>query len=43
MKEHIAQVRLEEMSTKVNQGEDLRCWEKVLRRLVDFLSPQNKL
>lgn len=43
MKENIAQVRLEEIKTKVNKGEDLTCWEKVLRDLVGFLSPQNKL
>lgn len=30
MKENIAQVRLEEMNTKVNQGEDLTCWEQAL-------------
>lgn len=30
MKENIAQIRLEEMNTKVNQGEDLTCWEQAL-------------
>lgn len=43
MKENLAQVRLEEIKTKVNKGEDLTCWKEVLRELVDFLSAQNKL
>lgn len=28
MKENIVQVRLEEVKTKVNKGEDLTCWKK---------------
>lgn len=42
-KGNIAQVRLEEIKTKVNQGEDLTGWKKLPRNLVDFQSPQNKL
>ena len=43
MKKSVTQVRLEEIKTKVKQGEDLTCWNKLPRKLVDFQSFQNKL
>lgn len=42
MKKSTTQARMEEIKNNVEQGEDLTCWNKLPRKLVDFQYLQNK-